>query len=366
MRIPFKKTYYDQIETDCVRDALSGTDYVHKAKTLLSKHFEGASIFLTTSGSAAFDLLFAGLNLPKGSEVILPSFTFPSAANTILRYGLTPVFADICEDTKTLDIDDVRKRMTANTMCVLPTHYGGASCDLNKLRTVCGNIPIIEDAALSFGASYDGKPLGMVGDMGIMSFHHTKNISADQGGLLLVDPRHTSLIEKLTMIADNGTDKAQFLRGQKAFYSWQTAGMNVQMPNINAAVLFAQLNKADEITNKQKKVWQYYYNHLSPLGDIALPHVPAYNHDNAHVFYIVLKDKQTREYLRKHLAKRGISAHFHYMPLHTSAMGQKLGWKPDDLPVTQSVSARMLRLPIYADMPMEDCEMVASAIKEAL
>lgn len=366
MSIPFKKTYYDQTELKCLQDALSGTDYIKKVITLLSARFGDTPLFLTTSGSAAFDLLFAALDLAAGSEVILPSFTFPSAANTILRYGLTPVFADICEDTKTLDIDEVRKRMTAKTKCILPTHYGGASCDLEKLRTMCGDSLIIEDAALSFGASYHGKPLGTIGDMGIMSFHHTKNISADQGGLLLIDPRHTSIIEKLTMIADNGTDKAQFLRGEKVFYSWQTAGMNVQMPNINAAVLYAQLKKAAEITNRQKTVWQYYFEHLSPLSGIALPHVPAYNEDNAHVFYIVLKDKQTRERVRKHLEERGISAHFHYMPLHTSVMGEKLGWTPDDLPITQSVSERLLRLPIYANMSTEDCEIVVSAIKEAL
>lgn len=366
MSIPFKKTYYDEAEAKCLQDALSGTDYIQKVKTLLLERFDDTPMFLTTSGSAAFDLLFAGLELPEGSEVILPSFTFPSAANTILRYGLTPVFADICEDTQTLDIDDVQRRMTAKTKCVLPTHYGGASCDLDKLRTVCGDILIVEDAALSFGATYHCKPLGMVGDMGIMSFHHTKNISADQGGLLLVNPSHSSIIEKLTMIADNGTDKAQFLRGKKAFYSWQTSGMNVQMPNINAAVLFAQLNKTDVITNKQKEIWQYYFNQLSRLSGIALPHVPAYNEDNAHVFYIVFKDKQTRENVRKHLKKNAIAAHFHYMPLHTSVMGQKLGWKPGDLPITQSISERLLRLPIYADMSEKDCDTVVSAIEEAL
>lgn len=367
MNIPFKKTYYNDREADTVRNALlSGTDYAAKAKEALSAHFGHNRLFLTSGASSAFDLLFTALDLRHGSEVILPSFTYPSAANTLMRCGLRPVFADIDERTLTLDLGDVKRKWTKQTRAVIPTHYGGVSADLDALSDICDDALLIEDAALSLGASYKGKPLGTVGDFGIVSFHHTKNVSAGQGGLLIVGDTHASDMERLHTVRNNGTDQAAFVRGQVDAYSWQRVGISAKMPNINAAVLCAQLDKADEIKRRQKAVWTYYHTRFSAWEDITLPHVPAYNDDNAHVFYLLFDNADTRECVRSSLADRGIGAYFHYFPLHASHMGSKLGYHPDDLPVTQRVSACMLRLPIYASLTEEACDTVVAAVLEAM
>lgn len=366
MKIPFKKTYYNEREAECVRDTLLGADYISKAYGELQSIYESSTLFLTNSASSAFDLLFAALDFEKGGEVIMPSFTYPSAANTVLRYGLKPVFAEIDENTMVLDLADVKSKMTERTVCVIPTHYGGSSVDMDELKELCGDAVVIEDAALSFGAEYRERPLGSVGDYGIVSFHRTKNISAEQGGLLLVNGKDEDLVNKLQMIYDNGTDKQAFLEGKTQAYSWQTVGQNALIPNMNAAVLVAQLEKAHDIKTQQRKIYEYYMSRFNRLKGVKLPKVQKYNEDNYHVFYIVFKDNKTREVVRKTLEQKSIGAHFHYTPLHASVMGQKLGYKADDLPVTMRVSECMLRLPIYSGMTMEQCEYVADSVLEAL
>jgi len=251
-------------------------------------------------------------------------------------------------------------------VCVIPTHYGGSSVDMDELKRVCGNVTVIEDAALSFGAEYKNKPLGSVGGYGIVSFHKTKNVSAEQGGALLVNGADEGVIKRLQNIYDNGTDRQAFLNGEVDAYSWQSVGQNVSMPNINAAVLAAQLKKADEIKTDQKKVCEYYVERLGGIDGLRLPAVPEYNSDNYHLFYMLLKDNETREMVRKAPEEKGIGAHFHYTPLHASAMGHRLGYKPEDLPAALSVSERLLRLPMYAGMTAEQRKYVADCILEAL
>ena len=368
MIVPFKKPYFDNHECDNVRNALlGGMDYLNEAKALLEKHFDTNEIFLTSTGSTAIDLLFFALDLPPGSEVIMPSFTFPSCANTLLRAGLKPVFAEISADTLTLDIDDVTARITSHTRCIVPTHYGGVSCDLDVIKEQ--GILIVEDAALSYNAFYKGKPLGTVGDMGVLSFHHTKNISSDQGGALLVNKEDPDLLRKLNMIYENGTNKTDYLCGRTPNYQWQQPGMNPKMPNICAAVLAAQLEKANGLTEKQRHITRFYRNHLSEAaksGAFDLGHIPEYNRDNGHIFYMVFRDAALRERIRNALASHGICANFHYMPLHASPMGQKLGYRPEDLPITQDISARILRLPVYAELSDAQCEEVVGRIREVL
>lgn len=366
MRVPFKKTYYDEREADNVRDLLLGVDYISKAKEELQGIYEGSTLFLTNSASSAFDLLFAALDLQRGGEVIMPSFTYPSAANTVLRYGLVPVFVDLDETTMALSLDDAQAKMTEKTVCVIPTHYGGSSVDMGEMKKLCGDAVIIEDTALSFGAQYRGKPLGSIGDYGVVSFHKTKNVSSEQGGLLLVNSKDDALTDKLQTIYDNGTDKQAFLEGKTHAYSWQTVGQNAAMPNMNAAVLAAQLDKAQDIKTQQRKIYEYYMRRFTGVEGVKLPKIPKYNQDNYHVFYIVFDNNKTRETVRKVLEQKGIGAYFHYTPLHASAMGQKLGYKAEDIPVTMRVSECMLRLPIYSGMSMEQCEYVADSVLEAL
>ena len=368
--IPFKRTFYGETEAQAVREALlGGADFRPQARALLESRFPGRRVFLTASGSAAFELLFAGLALEPGSEVVMPSFTFPSCASAALRTGLHPVFADIDEATLTLDLDDIACKITERTRCVAVTHYGGSSPDMDELMRHCAGRFIIEDAALSIGAQQKGRPLGGIADAGILSFHETKNVSAGEGGALLVDERHTALIDRLQTIYDNGTDREAFLRGEVSAYTWQTPGLNVAMPSLSAALLCAQLDKEAEITRLHLQVCAYYREAF--IGNAArhgfsLPHIPPENEDNGHVFYLLFADHTARERVRTHLAKKGISAYFHYMPLHSSAMGKKLGYQPGDLPATKRVSACLLRLPVYAGLTEAQCAAVVSAVREAL
>ena len=368
--IPFNQTAYDERDVRAVREALiGGTDFRPQARAMLERRFPRRRVFLTASGSAALELLYAGLSLPPDSEVIMPSFTFPSCASAAIHAGLRPVFADIEENTLTLDIADIARNVTAHTRCAAVTHYGGSSPDMEALIHRCEDLFIVEDAALSIGARHRGRPLGGIGDAGILSFHETKNISAGEGGALLVDEKHGALVDRLQTIYDNGTDRAAFLEGKVKGYTWQAPGMNVAMPNLSAALLCAQLEKEAQITELHRQVCAFYRKALSDdaVGhSVSLPHISPDNEDNGHIFYLLCADSTQRERIIAHLAEQGISAHFHYMPLHASSMGAKLGYKPDDLPVTRRVAECLLRLPVYAGMTEAECAAVVSALREAL
>lgn len=368
MPVRFKKTYYDETEAACVRKALGGVDYVSQVKERLGADF--GKVYLTTSGSSAFDLLFCALDFKTGSEVIVPSYTFPSVANTVLRFGLKPVFAEIDRDTKTLDIRDVKDKITDKTCCVVTTHYGGASVDMDELRKMLGGILLIEDAALAFGATYKGCPMGSLGDAAIFSFHHTKNLSCEQGGaLILSDGLAETLGVKIQRVYDLGTDKTDFFAGTVPEYTWRHVGLNAVMPNTSAAILYAQLEKLETIIQKQRDICEYYAAALSGLPEqhgIHLPAVPDYNQDNHHVFYLLFETHEQRESVRKYLSSVGVEAYFHYMPLHASSMGRRLGYRPEDLPVTQLVSRNLLRLPVYASLTQEESRRVVTGIGAAL
>ncbi len=362
MSIKFKETYYDENEALNVTEALlSGTDFLSEAEKRLSDYY-GCKVYLTANGSTALDLLLFAYEFPKGGEVILPSFTYPSAANSILRLGLDPVFCDIDPETLVMDIDDALKRKTAKTVCVIPTHYGGASCDMERLRGAFSDIKIIEDAALSFGAKYNDKPLGAIGDAGIISFHKTKNVSSDEGGAVILNDE--SIIKKLDIIYENGTDRRAFLNGEVSFYSWQDVGMNAKMSNIAAAVLCAQLDRAEEITAKQRLIYDCYMKALEPFKKhgIHLPLVPDNNKNNAHVFYIVMEDEAQKQKVANLLKEAGIEAVIHYVPLHTAGKWQNMG--KTALHATEHVCQCMLRLPMHAKMKPEDCEEIAKRIGE--
>lgn len=369
MNIPFFQPCYGAEEIAYLQNALlCGMDYTEKVKRRLCEAY-GPRLYLTSSASAAFDLLFAALAWERGGEVILPSFTYPSVANTLLRFGLKPVFAEIDEQTKALDAEHALKLITPHTRAVIPTHYGAASADLTELKQRLHGILLIEDAALAFGGQYRGTALGAVGDMGIVSFHRTKNVSAVEGGMLVLGEKHAALAETLQTLYDNGTDRAAFLKGEVGAYTWQAAGMNVGMPISHAAVLLAQLEKAQEIQNKHEALYRRYLDNLTEPAKrygFTLPVVPAYNGNNYELFYILFSDEASRERVRKHLQNAGIGTAFHYMPLHASAMGRRLGYAPGDLPVTESVSARLLRLPLFASMTMGQCDAVSEAVLGAL
>ena len=342
-------------------------------KTLVAKHIKNttsaASVLLASGATSAMDAFFAGANLPQGSEVIIPSFTFPSAANVVLRAGLIPVFADIDIKTLVMDISDVKKKITAKTSCIMPVHYGGVSMDMDVLVQILDgqDICIFEDAALAYGGFYKNRHLGTIGEAGVMSFHSTKNISGDGGGALLVNNSDDE--ELYSNILANGTDKLAFLRGDVSEYSWQTTGAGAEMSGLTSALLYSQLKKDIEINSKRETLWNGYMTNLksTKIEDFAsLPEIPEYNTNNYHVFYVMFKEASFRENIRTELVSDGIQAYIHYKPLHSAAMGHKLGYTDTELPVTRKASDCILRLPLHMHMDLTDVEYVCEKLLAAV
>lgn len=369
-KIVFNKPFYTDMETHNLNNCvLNGHDFSVDVVEQLQNITGAKNILLTGSATSAMEAYLASCNFTEGSEVIIPSFTYPAAANAVIAAGLIPVFADIRPDTLVMDLKDTINKITKNTSCIMPVHYGGASVDLEALIELSHskNISIFEDAALSIGALYKGKHLGTIGEAGVISFHKTKNLSGEGGGALIV--RDLSKYNILEEVIDSGTDRKAFFRKEKSAYSWQRPGRGVNPVSLSLAVLSAQLSKIDIIQNRRQKIWNNYFNCLSYLeqkNKLVLPKISEFNVNNHHVFYILLKDNETREHLRTQLLDNKIEAVIHYMPLHSSDYGKSLGYKNDDCPVSQSVSGRLLRLPLHMGISDNDVEFICENIRRSL
>lgn len=369
-KILFNVPDYTRSELQSVEEYLSGgRNCIKDSIELIKMKTKADAVLLTAGATSAMELYFQGADLPKGSEVIMPSFTYPSAANCILRDGLKPVFAEIDEKTLVLNIDDVQRKVTSKTSCIMPVHYGGVSIDMDNLLEMANQkkISIFEDAALSYDGYYKNRHLGTIGEAGVISFHSTKNISGDGGGALLINDYEKE--EMCSEILANGTNKPSFLRGNAEEYTWQRTGAGAAMSGLNAALLFAQLNKADHILQKRKTLWNRYFSNLKnviPKELALLPEVPEFNENNYHVFYMIFNSNKQRENVRKTLLELGIEAYIHYKPLHSSNMGYSMGYKSTDLPVTNSISERLLRLPMHMSLSLNDVDYVCEAVNEAI
>ena len=320
---------------------------------------------LTTSCTSALEISAILLDLKPGDEVILPSYTFVSTANAFCLRGATPVFADIDPKTLNIDVDHVERLITKNTKAIVPVHYAGFSCDMNRLMEIAdsNNIIVIEDAAQAITSSYMRKPLGSFGDMATLSFHETKNINCGEGGALILN--NPKMIERAEVLREKGTNRAQFFRGQVDKYTWVDTGSSYVMSDVLAAYLAAQLENVDEIQARRLEIYERYAAGLAGLsysGHFYLPFKPAYNEGNAHMFYLLLADLQVRTDLIAYLKERNIDAVFHYVPLHSSPVGKTYGYKDGDLPVTEDVSSRLVRLPMYVSLTNDDVDRVIAAI----
>lgn len=369
--IKFNIPYYG--EEDNIQKFLAiNQDYKSLSVKKLKEVTNADEVLLTSGATSAMDAFFAGVDFPKGSEVIMPSFTFPSAANVVLRAGLKPIFAEVDIKTLVMDLDDVIKKITSNTSCVMPVHYGGASMDMDELSLAIKdkNICIFEDSALAYGGLYKNKHLGTIGSAGVISFHSTKNLSADGGGAFLIN--NSDYVEMFKNILANGTDKQAFLRGEVAEYTWQRVGAGAEMSGLTAALLYSQLEKGEQILSKRGNLWDRYLSRLksTKIEDFAsLPVIPEYNTNNYHVFYLIFKHASMRERVRLALNSQGIQAYIHYKPLHSSVMGKKLGYKETDLQITQRASDCILRLPMHMHLSIADvdyvCDKLLQVVKDA-
>ena len=370
--IEFTKPTITDLEKKYVIDALENGQLSGDKKytKLCNKWFNerGYNHFLlTTSGSSALDLAAILTKIQPGDEFITPSFTFSSTANAFMLRGAKPVFAEINPDTMNIDVDKIESLITDKTKVIVPVDYAGVSCDMDRIMEIAEkhHLMVVEDAAQAIGSKYKGEPCGLLADISCFSFHETKNIVMGEGGAVQI--KDAALMDEAEIIREKGTNRKQFIHGLVDKYSWYKVGSSFLPSDVLAAILYGQLERFDEIIGRRLEIWQQYYDFFEDLeraGDIRRPHVPEYATHNAHIFFILLNDKETRDELLQYLRENDVSATFHYLPLHSAPLGQEYGYKPKDLPITEDAAGRLLRLPLHYNMSDEDVAKVCSLIAE--
>ena len=371
MPVPFSQPTIGARERDYLLQALedghlSGDGRFTKASQAWLENTTGAKkALLSHSCTAALEMagLLAGVN--PGDEIIIPSFTFVSTANAFVLRGAIPVFVDVRPDTLNLNEDLIEPAITRRTRAVVPVHYAGVACEMDRINEVAGkhNLLVIEDAAQGLCATYKGQPLGTLGHLGALSFHATKNVVSGEGGALLIND--AQFIERAEIIREKGTNRARFLRGAVDKYTWMDMGSSFLPGEIVAALLLAQLEQADELTGKRLALWGAYEPALEPLarrGLARLARVPKACGHNGHIFWLLYERSADREKAQAALRQAGLASTTHYVPLHTSPAGKRFGHAHGDLPVTEKAGECLLRLPIYAHMPPETVDMVSDIL----
>ena len=373
--ISFNKPYYTGKEIEYLEDTLKRNKicgdgyYTKKVSEFMEKTFNTKKALMTTSCSMALDMSCILADIKEGDEVILPSYTFVSTANSIVLRGGKCIFADIDPNTLVIDLEDVEKKITERTKAIIVVHYAGVSCDMDKLMEIANknNILVIEDAAQAVNAKYKGKYLGTIGHMGCYSFHETKNYVAGEGGALLINIDDKTLIESAEIVREKGTNRSNFYRGQVDKYTWVKMGSSYLPSEMISAFLMAQFEELDTINNIRKEVFNKYYDgtrELEEMGKVRRPIIPDYNDINYHMFYLILNSEKERNNLLEYFKQNDIIGTLHYLPLHTSPMGLEMGYKEGDLPITESISSRLIRLPMYAGLTNEEVDKVLFHLKE--
>lgn len=367
MEIPFNKTYFTGKELEYIENVLntghvSGDGvYTKKVKKILTSILNVENIFMTTSCTHAIEMAVMLADIKRGDEVILPSFTFPSTANAVILRGGTPVFAEIKVKDINMDMEDVFNKITRKTKAVIPTHYGGTGCDMDALSNMLHEEDIwtIEDAAQGFFSKYKDKPLGTLGNFGCYSFHGTKNYISGEGGGLIINGSDPEMIERAHIIHQKGTNRTKFINGKVDKYSWVGEGSSYAPSDILMAVLYAQIESAEHIRINRKKIHNLYSNAFNDYINkgilLSISNEPDNWQSNYHLFYMVFDDEYKKEKFIKVMGERGISVYTHYVPLHMSEMGMKLGYREKDLPKTSHVGRTLVRLPMYTSMSEEEC-----------
>ena len=369
--IPFNVPPYCSSADGYISDAISmhkicgDGKYTKLCSKWLEDRLDVAKALLTTSCTHATEMAVLLSDIKEGDEVIMPSYTFVSTADAVVLRGAIPVFVDIRPDTMNIDEKLIEDAITDRTKAIIPVHYAGVSCEMDTIMKIAEKhgLKVIEDAAQAIGSTYRGKACGTFGDYGCLSFHETKNVSMGEGGALLI--RDNNNADQAEIIREKGTDRSRFYRGEVDKYTWVDAGSSYLPSELNAAYLYAQLEKFDEIQASRMRAWERYQEAFMPLaeeGRIELPFVPEECKQNAHMFYIKTKNLNERTLLIDHLKSKGICAVFHYIPLHSSPAGQKYGKFHGEDRYTTKESERLLRLPIYQDIIEEDVDRIVSEV----
>lgn len=372
--IPFNVPPYVGAELGYVREAVEGNrkicgdgPFSMRCHRWLEENAGAQKALLTTSGTTALEMAALLCGLKPGDEVVLPSYTFSTTATAFVLAGASLVFVDVRPDTMNLDESKVEAAITEKTRVIVPVHYAGVGCEMDAIMGIAAEhgLMVVEDAAQGVMASYRGRPLGSIGDFGCYSFHETKNYSMGEGGALLVrDARHNDRAE---IIREKGTNRQRFLRGQVDKYTWEEYGSSYLPSDMNAAYLWAQLERAGDVNDDRLASWGRYRAGLSDLegeGRIGLPHVPEGCAHNAHMFYLKAADLGERTALQAFLKERGVATAFHYVPLHSSPAGRRYGRFCGRDEFTTRESDRLLRLPMYYGLPPEDVDYVIESVHD--
>lgn len=376
MKIPYNKIFYSGKEIEYVKDAIKREQinadghYTKLVSDFLEDKLGIEKILMTTSGTHALEMASMLIDLKCEDEVIMPSFTFPSTANAVMIHGAKPVFADIKNDTLNIDPKDIEAKITKKTKAIIPVHYGGVGCEMDIIMDIAKryNLFVIEDAAQGVNAKYKEKFLGSWGHIGCYSFHGTKNYISGEGGAITLNTSDRDIIKKAEIIRQKGTNRLEFLRGEVDKYSWVDIGSSYGPSDILMAILYAQIECMDEIKAKRRLVNDFYSENLNKYvkdGIIkSITYIPKECDSNYHLYYLVFHDEKNRNKFIDKLNEKGISAVIHFVPLHSSSMGRKLGYKPDDLPITEGTSRCLVRLPMYTNMAKDEMDYVIETIDD--
>jgi dTDP-4-amino-4,6-dideoxygalactose transaminase len=373
IHIPFNKPYMTGKELWYISQAhgnghLAGDGiFTKRCSEWLENNLGTPKALLTHSCTAALEMAAMLANLVPGDEVIMPSYTFVSTANAFVLRGAVPVFVDIRPDTLNIDETRIEAAITPRTKAIVPVHYAGVACEMDTIMDIAArhNLIVIEDAAQAIFSTYKGRPLGSIGDIGCLSFHETKNVISGEGGALLVNRSDFKL--RAEIIREKGTDRSSFFRGEIDKYTWQEAGSSYLPGELIAAFLWAQLEEAHTITANRIDSWNRYRESLAPLearGVVSLPVVPDNCQHNAHMFYVLLAPSIDRQAALAVMKREGVHSVFHYVPLHSSPAGQRYGRVHGDMTITDNLSERIVRLPLWIGLTTEQQDRVVHALGE--
>jgi dTDP-4-amino-4,6-dideoxygalactose transaminase len=372
VRIPFNKPYMTGKELWYISQAhanrhLSGDgEFTRKCSDWLEQRLGGHKALLTHSCTAALEMMALLADIRPGDEIIMPSYTFVSTANAFVLRGGVPVFVDIRPDTLNIDETKIEAAITPRTKGIMVVHYAGVGCEMDTIMTIARRhgLLVFEDAAQGIMSTYKGRPLGSIGQLAALSFHETKNIIAGECGALIVnDP---ALVERAEIVREKGTNRSQYFRGQVDKYTWVDLGSSFLPGEIVAAFLLAQMDEADTLTRRRLDMWSTYHQWFESIeksGKVRRPIVPRECGHNAHMYYLLLPDLAARTEFIARLDERGVQGVFHYVPLHSSPLGQQVGRTHGDMSNTSSLSERLVRLPLWLGLESEQVQVIQRVIE---
>jgi dTDP-4-amino-4,6-dideoxygalactose transaminase len=373
--IPFSRPFVAGTELGyleqaiAARDLAGGGEFTEHCQAWLREATGSPLALLSHSATGALEAAAMLAGLGPGDEAIMPSFGYPTMATAAVRQGATPVFVEIDPVTLNLDPEAVAAAVGERTRAIFAVHYGGVACEMERLGEIAAphDLALIEDAAHCLLAEQDGRALGSIGDLGAISFHATKNVTSGEGGVLLVnDP---ALAERAQVVWDKGTNRARFLRGEVDRYTWVDVGSSFGASDLSAAFLLAQLEAAAEVTGRRRAIWDRYHEAFAELereGFAQRPPTPPGSVHNGHVYYLMLPSGEARGAFIERLREQEIATAFHFVPLHSAPAGKRFGRVAGSLDHTEDAAARLVRLPLFAELGEEEVERVIEATRAAV